>query len=96
MSFFIIEFFVYLAKKTMPRYRIHLTGEEVSELQTIIKKGSHTAQSFKVAYILLNCDEGEYSDKATTEEIKKILKVSDRTIERTKKRFVEEGLDAVL
>lgn len=80
----------------MPRYRIHLTGEEVSELQTIIKKGSHTAQSFKVAYILLNCDEGEYSDKATTEEIKKILKVSDRTIERTKKRFVEEGLDAVL
>ncbi len=96
MSFFIIEFFVYLAKKTMPRYRIYLTGEEVSELQTIIKKGSHTAQSFKVAYILLNCDEGEYSDKATTEEIKKILKVSDRTIERTKKRFVEEGLDAVL
>lgn len=80
----------------MPRYRIHLTREEVSELQTIIKKGSHTAQSFKVAYILLNCDEGEYSDKATTEEIKKILKVSDRTIERTKKRFVEEGLDAVL
>jgi len=80
----------------MPRYRIYLTGEEVSELQTIIKKGSHTAQSFKVAYILLNCDEGEYSDKATTEEIKKILKVSDRTIERTKKRFVEEGLDAVL
>ena len=68
----------------------------MSELQTIIKKGSHTAQSFKVAYILLNCDEGEYSDKATTEEIKKILKVSDRTIERTKKRFVEEGLDAVL
>lgn len=80
----------------MPRYRIHLTGEEVSELQTIIKKGSHTAQSFKVAYILLNCDEGEYCDKATNEEIRKILKVSDRTIERTKKRFMEEGLDAVL
>lgn len=80
----------------MPRYRIRLTGEEVSELQTIIKKGSHTAQSFKVAYILLNCDEGEYCDKATNEEIRKILKVSDRTIERTKKRFMEEGLDAVL
>lgn len=80
----------------MPRYRIHLTREEVSELQTIIKKGSHTAQSFKVAYILLNCDEGEYSDKATNEEIRKILKVSDRTIDRTKKRFMEEGLEAVL
>lgn len=80
----------------MPRYRIHLTKEEVSELQCIIRKGSHTAQSFKAAYILLNCDEGEYSDKATNEEISKILKVSDRTIDRTKKRFIEEGLDAVL
>jgi transposase len=80
----------------MPRYRIHLTREEVSELQTIIKKGSRTAQSFRVAYILLNCDEGEYSDKATNEEIRKILKVSDRTIERAKKRFMEEGLEAVL
>ena len=83
-------------KKTMPRYRIHLTKEEVSELQSIIRKGSHTAHSFKAAYILLNCDEGEYSDKATNEEISKILKVSDRTIDRTKKRFIEEGLDAVL
>lgn len=45
---------------------------------------------------MLNCDEGEYSDKATNEEISKILKVSDRTIDRTKKRFIEEGLDAVL
>lgn len=80
----------------MPRYRIHLTREEVSELQTIIKKGSRTAQSFRVAYILLNCDEGEYSDKATNEEIRKILKVSDRTIERAKKRFMEEGLETVL
>ena len=80
----------------MPRYRIHLTREEVSELQTIIKKGSRTAQSFRVAYILLNCDEREYSDKATNEEIRKILKVSDRTIERAKKRFMEEGLETVL
>lgn len=68
----------------------------MSELQTIIRKGSHTAQRFKVAYILLNCDEGEHPDKSTTGEIKKILKVSDRTIERTKKRFIDEGLEAVL
>lgn len=90
------KMFCIFGKKTMPRYRIHLTREEVSELQTIIKKGSRTAQSFRVAYILLNCDEGEYSDKATNEEIRKILKVSDRTIERAKKRFMEEGLEAVL
>jgi len=55
--------------------RIRLTEEEASEFQTIIKKGFHTAKSFKVASILLNCDEGEYCDKATNEEIGKILKV---------------------
>ncbi|MEA5044761.1 MAG: hypothetical protein VB075_09370 [Petrimonas sp.] len=49
--------------------RIRLTEEEASEFQTIIKKGFHTAKSFKVASILLNCD------KATNEEIGKILKV---------------------
>ena len=48
------------------------------------------------AYILLNCDEGEYSDKVSNEQICKILKIGSRTIDRVKKRFVEEGLDAVL
>lgn len=70
--------------------------KEVGELHSIISKGSHTAHAFKVAYILLNCDEGEFSDKSTGEQICKILKVSPRTIDRVKKRFVEEGFDAVL
>lgn len=80
----------------MARYRIHLTKEEVVELHSIIRKGSHTAYAFKTAYILLNCDEGEYSDKVSNEQISKILKIGSRTIDRVKKRFVEEGLDAVL
>lgn len=88
--------FLYLCKKTMARYKIHLTKEEVGELRSIISKGSHTAHAFKVAYILLNCDEGEFSDKSTNEQICKTLKVSPRTIDRVKKRFVEEGLEAVL
>lgn len=91
-----MKIFIYSDEKTMPRYGIRLTVEEVSQLQAIIKKDSYTAQSFKIAYILLNCDEREYSDKATNEEIGKILKVSDHTIERTKQRFMEEGLDVVL
>ncbi len=80
----------------MARYKIHLTKEEVGELQSIIRRGSHTAHAFKTAYILLNCDEGEYSDKVSNEQICTILKVSPRTIDRVKKRFVEEGLEAVL
>jgi transposase len=77
----------------MVHYRIKLTKEEVIELQSIINKGSHTSQTFRTAYILLNCDEGEYSEKVTNEQISKILKVSMRTIDRTKKKFIEEGLD---
>jgi transposase len=49
-----------------------------------------------MAYILLNCDEGDYSDKATNEQISKLLKVGMRTIDRVKKRFIEEGFETVL
>jgi transposase len=80
----------------MTRYTIKLTKAEVEELHVIINKGSHTSQTFRVAYILLNCDEGKYSDKVTNEQISKVLKVGMRTIDRVKKRFVEEGLEAVL
>jgi transposase len=80
----------------MIHYTIKLTKVEVEELHSIINKGSHTSQTFRVAYILLNCDEGKFSSKVTNEQISKVLKVGMRTIDRVKKRFVEEGLEAVL
>jgi len=80
----------------MTLYTIKLTMAEVEELKAIISKGSHTSQTFRVAYILLNCDEGQYSDKVTNEQISKVLKVGMRTIDRVKKKFVEEGFEASL
>ena len=80
----------------MEKYKVTLTKEEREELESIIHKGKHTSQRFRNAYVLLNCDEGEYSDKVTNSEISKILKVGMRTIDRVKKRFIEEGFDAVL
>ena len=78
------------------RYTVKLTESEVEELRVIINKGSHTSQTFRAAYILLNCDEGDYSDKVTNEQISKVLKVGLRTIDRVKKQFIEEGMEAVL
>lgn len=78
------------------RYTIKLTKSEVEELHIIINKGSHTSHTFRAAYILLNCDEGKYSDKVTNEQISKVLKVGMRTIDRLKKQFIEEGFEAVL
>lgn len=80
----------------MIRYIIKLTKDEVDELTGIISKGSHTSQTFRTAYILLNCDEGEYSDKVTNEQLSKVLKIGMRTIDRVKKKFIDEGLDVCL
>ncbi len=78
------------------RYTIKLTKTEDEDLRAIINKGSHSSQTFRVAYILLNCDEGKYADKVTNEQISKVLKVGMRTIDRVKKKFMEEGFEASL
>ena len=80
----------------MIRYTIKLAKEEVEELYSIINKGSHSSQTFRTAYILLNCDEGEYAEKITNEQISKVLKVGMRTIDRVKKKFIDEGFEGVL
>ena len=80
----------------MTRYTIKLTKSEVEGLKAIINKGSHTSQTFRVAYILLNCDEGKFSDKVTNDQISTVLKVGMRTIDRVKKKFIEEGFEASL
>jgi hypothetical protein len=80
----------------MEKYKVTLSKEERDELMDIINKGRHTSQKFRNAYILLNCDEGEFADKVTNAQISKVLKVGMRTIDRTKKKFIEEGFDAAL
>lgn len=80
----------------MIRYTIKLIKEEVEELKKIISKGSHTSRTYRAAYILLNCDEGEYSHKVKNEQISKVLKIGMRTIDRVKKKFIEEGLELCL
>jgi transposase len=81
----------------MIKYTIKLTQAEVEELHKVINKGKHTSQSYKAAYILLNVDKGEFSlGKSTNEEIRKILKVGMRTIDRVKKKCVEEGVEKAL
>lgn len=82
----------------MVLYTIKLSKIEVEELNKVISKGSHTSQAYRSAYILLNCDKGEFS---TNTEIKnadicKVLRVGERTIDRVKKKFIEEGFDSVL
>ena len=80
----------------MKRYKVTLTKEEREELIKITRKGTHKSRKFRNSYILLNCDEGEYSDKVPNKTICKILKIGMRTIDRVKKSFVEDGLEICL
>lgn len=80
----------------MIHYTIKLSKGEVEDLKAIINKGSHTSQTYRAAYVLLNCDEGMYSEKVTNEQIAKVLKIGMRTIDRIKKKFIEEGMEATL
>ena len=81
----------------MKKYKVTLTHEERCELETISSKGKHASQKVLNALILLACDEGQYQpERSINETIARVLRVSMKKIDRMKKRFVEEGLDAVL
>ena len=81
----------------MKRYVVTLDEAERNELTGITSKGSHRSRNVINALILLNCDAGDFNDRQSTgEAIADILRVSSRRVDRVKRRFVEEGLDAAL
>lgn len=81
----------------MKKYKVALSQEERKELDAISSKGKQTAQNVLNSLILLACDEGEYQkERSINETISRVLNVSMKTIDRVKKRFVEEGIGAVL
>ena len=81
----------------MKRYVVTLEKQERDDLAEITRKGSHRSQKVINALILLNCDEGEFNErKASGEAIAGILRISMRKVDRVKRRFVEEGLEAAL
>ena len=81
----------------MKRYRVTLEKEERAELAGLTRKGSHQSQKVINALILLNCDEGDFNEhRARGEAIAEVLRISLRKVDRVKKRFVEEGLEAAL
>ncbi len=81
----------------MIRYKVTLTEEERENLKSIKSKGKHKSQKVMNALILLNCDEGDFQTKrSTNEQVVGVLKISMKKIDRVKKRFVEEGLYVAL
>jgi transposase len=73
------------------KYCVDLVDEERDYLLKFIKSGEHSARKINRARILLLADEGK-----TDPEIVEALHTSCPTVQRIRKRFVEEGLHNAL
>lgn len=80
----------------MKKYRIRLTTAEKNELKKLIVSGKYKGTRQKRAYIMLAADESEGGKKMKDEEISKAYDVRTKTVERIRKRFVEEGYEIAL
>jgi len=69
------------------KYLVDLSADERDTLRQLIKRGKHSSRKVTRARILLLA-----SDGFTDEQIVASLKTAFATVERTRKRFVEEGL----
>jgi transposase len=82
----------------MPKkiYAVTLTAAERSSLQALIAKGKVAARKRIHAHILLKADTGPQGDGWKDERIAEAFDVGRCTVERVRRRFVEEGLEAAL
>ena len=78
------------------RYIVTLTAEERTYLYGLISKGKAAAFKQRHARMLLKTDQGPQGEGWTDDRIEHALDVHASTVERLRKRFVEEGLEAAL
>ena len=73
------------------KYIINLSEDERRDLEQMTRKGKAPVRKVKRAQILLHADDGK-TDKAVAEA----LHVAEATVFRTRRRCVEQGLEAAL
>jgi transposase len=73
------------------RYRVSLTDEERERLESLTRKGRASVRMVRRAQTLLLA-----AEERTDEGIAAALHIGVATVERTRRRFVEEGLEAAL
>jgi transposase len=73
------------------RYRVTLTDEERERLEGLTRKGTASVRMVRRAQTLLLA-----AEERTDEAIAAALRVGVSTVERTRRRCVEEGVEAAL
>lgn len=80
----------------VPRYRVTLTKEERSELETISTRGKRAARTVLYARALLLLDAGPFGPKWVVARVSEAIGTTPRSIEHLKKRFVEQGIQTAI
>ena len=73
------------------KFGVQLSAAEKGRLRKMVRAGRSSAQAITRARILLKTDEGW-----SASQVAAALDVSERTVFRAKRRYVEEGLEEVL
>ena len=78
------------------KYIVRLSSEERRELEQLIKKAKAAAYKRLHAQILLKADISEEGAGWKDTRIKEAFNVTIQTVERIRKRLVEQGLEAAI
>ena len=78
------------------QYIVSLTTAQREQLRTLISAGEAPARSLTHARILLKADQGDDRPGWSDPAIAKALEVGEATVERVRKHFVQDGLEAAL
>ena len=78
------------------KYIVELTEEERRTLRELVSSGKAKARKLTHARILLKADSSSKGPAWPDQKISEALDVGLATVERVRKRFVEEGFEAAL
>lgn len=89
---------VLYAADTAPRHKyvVTLTAAERADLDRLVRTGTRSARHLTAARLLLNADAGPHGPAWTDAQLMASFDVSEDTISRLRRRFVEGGLAAAL
>lgn len=77
-------------------YPVNLTPSERTQLKHLLAAGTASARKLTHARILLKADQGPEGPGWVDETIAEAVEVSQPTVSRVRKQYVEQGLEAAL
>ena len=78
------------------KYRVKLSQEQRQKLEELTRRGRVSVREYKRARVLLLADENSERAGKKDAQIAELVDTSLSTVNRVRRRFVEEGLDVAL